>query len=158
MVETIKKTRFVDNSDGTVTDSLHNRMWMKDDTWVDLGRIITWHESQEYAKEMNAKKFGGYSNWHVPTASEAKLLFDYGVINTDVEGAEMHIDPVFTAGCGFTTWTSETRGAKAAMGYDYRSDYEFWLAKENEGFPSSVRLVRTIQKEGLGEDVRFDCQ
>lgn len=156
MVETIKKERFVDNGNGTVTDFLHNRMWMKDDTWVDLGRIITWHQSQEYAKEMNGKNFGGYSNWHLPTASEAKFLFDYEVINTDVEGAEVHIDPIFTSGCGFTTWTSETRGAKAAMGYDYRSDYEFWLAKENEGFPSSVRLVRTIQKKGLGEDeVRF---
>ena len=43
------------------------------------------------------------------------------------------------------------------MGYDFRSDYEFWLAKENDGFPSSVRLVRTIQKKGLGEgEVRFN--
>ena len=141
MVETIKKARFVDNGDGTVTDSLHNRMWLKDDTWVDLGRIITWHQSQEYAKEMNGKKFAGYSNWHVPTASEAKLLFDYDVINTDVEGAEVHIDPIFTAGCGFTTWTSETRGNEGQIIF-YVNGMPYWYKKDDKTISHAVRLVR----------------
>lgn len=148
--------RFTDNGDGTVTDRLHKRMWMKNDTWLELGRLLTWHQSQEYARDMNGKKFAGYDNWHIPTASEAKLLFDHEVRNTDIEGTEIHIDPVFTSGCGFTTWTSETRGAKAALGYDFRSDYEFWLAKENDGFPSAVRLVRTPSSRSADEDqVRF---
>jgi hypothetical protein len=105
-------------------------MWMKKDTWVNLGRLITWHESQELAKKMNEEKFAGYRNWRIPSASEAKYLFHRAASNTDVEGCEIHIDPVFTSGCGFSTWTSQTRGAKAAMAYDYRSDYEFWLAKK----------------------------
>jgi hypothetical protein len=150
------KSRFIDNGDGTVTDSLHNRMWMKSDTWVELGRLLSWHQSQEYARKLNEEKFAGYGDWHIPTASEAKLLFDQETRNTDVEGAEIHIDPIFTSGCGFTTWTSETRGAKAAMGYDFRSDYEFWLAKENDGFPSAVRLVRALSRVPQnGDEVRF---
>lgn len=131
-------------------------MWMKSDTWVELGRRITWHESQKYAQQKNEEKFAGFSNWRIPTASEAKFLFDNKLTNTDVEGCAIHIAPVFTQGCGFSTWTSETRGAKAAMGYDYRSDYEFWLAKENDGFPSAVRLVRTVSAQSALEDtVRF---
>ena len=148
----IKKADLVDNGDGTVSDRANQVMWVKNDTWIELGRLVTWHESQSYAKEMNEKKFAGYSNWRIPNASEAKLLFDEEHINTDVEGGEVHLNPVFPSGCGFSTWTSETRGAKAAMGYDLRSAYEYWLAKENEGFPSAVRLVRQLKSESATVD------
>ena len=67
----IKKAGFIDNGDGTVSDLANQVMWVKNDTWIELGRLVTWHESQNYAKEMNEKKFAGYSNWRVPTASEA---------------------------------------------------------------------------------------
>jgi hypothetical protein len=142
MTESKLETSYVDNGDDTVTDMKHDIMWMKKDTWVTLGRLITWHESQELARKMNEDKFAGYRNWRIPSASEVKLLFHLSASNTDIEGCEIHVDPVFTSGCGFTTWTSQTRGAKAAMAYDFRSDFEFWLAKENDGFPSAVRLVR----------------
>ena len=39
------------------------------------------------------------------------------------------------------------------MSYDFRSDYEYWLAKENDGFPSAVRLVRNDEEED--EDQEF---
>lgn len=157
MTEAKVETQYVDNEDGTVTDSKYKLMWMKEDTWVTLGRLITWHESLELARKMNEEKFAGYGNWRIPSASEAKHLYDLSLSNTDVEGAEIHIDPVFTPGCGFSTWTSQTRGAKAAMAHDYRSDYEFWLAKENDGFPSAVRLVRdNIQEEDDSDFVRIE--
>lgn len=150
------QVRFVDNGDGTVTDKRKNLMWMKDDTWVELGRLVSWWESQEILKKKNAEKFGGHSDWRLPNAHEAKELFDPELSNTDMQKNEIHIDPVFTSGCGHTTWTVETRGAKAAMGYDFRSDYEYWLAKENIGFPSSSRLVRLITRKGrLPNDERF---
>ena len=146
MIEKIvKKANLVDNGDGTISDLTNKVMWLKNDTWIELGQLINWYESQTYAKKMNNKKFAGYSDWRVPTASEAKFLFDGEESNTDVEGGEIHLNPIFPSGCGFSTWTSETRGAKAAMGYDLRSAYEFWLAKENDGFPSGVRLVRRLK-------------
>ena len=150
--KTIRKANFIDNGDGTVSDLANQVMWFKNDTWIELGRLVTWHESQDYAKEMNEKKFAGYSNWRIPNASEAKFLFDEEHINTDVEGGEVHLNPVFPSGCGFSTWTSETRGAKAAMSFDLRSAYEYWLAKENEGFPSAVRLVRQLKSKAEGVD------
>ena len=139
------KTKFIDNDDGTVTDTRSGRMWMKNDSWQALGRHINWVKSHEFAKEMNEKKFAGYSNWRIPNTTEAKSLYEEGKTNTDKEGCEIRIDPIFPSGCGFTIWTSETRGARSAMGYDFREDYEFWLAKEDEGFPSTVRLVRTLK-------------
>ncbi len=150
------QVRFVDNGDGTVTDKRKNLMWMKDDTWVELGRLVSWWEGHEILQKKNAEKFGGHSDWRFPNAHEAKELFDAELSNTDMQKNEIHIDPVFTSGCGHTTWTAETRGAKAAMGFDFRSDYEYWLAKENIGFPSSVRLVRLVTKKGrLSNEQRF---
>ena len=147
MSETKVQTRFLDNGDGTVTDTRKNLMWAKADTWVATGKLVSWWQGQEYIQELNSQKFAGYADWRFPNGQEARELYDPEFSNTDMEGCETHIDPVFTSGCGYTTWTTETRGAKAAMGYDYRSDYEFWLARENEGFPSGLRPVRTITSE-----------
>ncbi|GJL79384.1 MAG: hypothetical protein NPINA01_23730 [Nitrospinaceae bacterium] len=156
MEDTEKKSAFIDNGDGTITDVRHGLMWVKNDTWLELGRLITWHEGLEYSKKMNEQKFAGYNNWRFPTASDARTLFDWEASNIDVQGTEIHLDPIFPSGCGFSTWTSETRGAKAAMGFDLRSNYEFWLAKENEGFPSGLRLVRKIgKKSGDSDEIRF---
>ncbi len=156
MSETESKAGLIDNGDGTVTDERSGLMWMKNDTWIELGRRITWHEGLEYSKKINSQKFAGHANWRFPTATEAKTLFDMEITNTDVEGGEVHIDPLFPSGCGFSTWTSETRGAKAAKGYDFRSDYEFWLAKENDGFPSGLRLVRDLAESSeMSVEERF---
>ena len=148
MSQTKEQTRFVDNTDGTVTDIRKNLMWAKADTWVELGKRVSWWQGQEYIQELNGKKFAGHSDWRIPNRQEARELYDPELSNTDMEGCETHIDPVFTSGCGYTTWTTETRGAKAAMGYDYRADYEYWLARENDGFPSGLRPVRSIAVEG----------
>ena len=62
MTDTKLETHYADNGDDTVTDLKHNLMWMKKDTWVTLGRLITWHESLELARKMNEGKFAGYNN------------------------------------------------------------------------------------------------
>lgn len=144
--------RFLDNGDGTITDIQKGLMWMKSDTWVVLKRLVSWEQSREYVNETNREKFAGYSDWRMPNPSAAKALFNQEYSNVDIEGCEIHIPSVFSHGGGFTTWTTDTRAAKSVMGYDYRSDYEFWLDKNNVGFPSAVRLVRTIKKSVVQED------
>tara|TARA_B100000686_G_scaffold56627_1_gene60910 strand:- start:4439 stop:5353 length:915 start_codon:yes stop_codon:yes gene_type:complete len=141
--------QYVDNGDGTISDMINGIMWMKADSWTLLGDKVTWIQSHEFAKEKNSEKFAGYKDWRVPTSQDAKTLFHGDQANTDKDGCEIHIHPVFEAGGGFTVWTSETRAAKQAMGYDLRDDYEFWLDKNNQGFPSSVRLVRSFGEDEL---------
>ncbi|GIS84491.1 MAG: hypothetical protein CM1200mP16_07910 [Nitrospina sp.] len=51
------------------------------------------------AKRM--KKICWSSNWHMPSASEAKYLFDIEASNLDVEGCEIHINPIFPSGVDF---------------------------------------------------------
>jgi len=146
-LEIKQKNRFVDNGDGTVTDIESSLIWTKGDSWLDLERYITWAEAQEYVQKKNDEKLSGYSDWRVPNAKEAKTLYVYESINTDKDGCEVHIDKSFSSGCGYTTWTSETRAAKQAMGFDFRDDYEYWLDKDHDSSSSNVRLVRSAGAE-----------
>jgi len=146
-LEITQINRFIDNGDGTVTDIESSLMWTKGDSWLELEQYITWVEAQDFVKEKNKEKFAGYSDWRVPNAKEAKTLYVYESINTDKDGCEVHIDNSFSSGCGYTTWTSETRAAKQAMGFDFRDDYEYWLDKDHDSSSSNVRLVRSVGAE-----------
>ncbi|GIT65013.1 MAG: hypothetical protein Ct9H300mP23_06400 [Nitrospinota bacterium] len=54
------KLNYIDNGDDTVSDTKHGIMWMKNDTWLELGRLITWHDSLELARKKNEEKFAGH--------------------------------------------------------------------------------------------------
>jgi hypothetical protein len=56
--------RFVDNGDGTVTDTRQKIMWQKGDN----GKEVTFTEAQEYCKTL---RLGGYADWRLPKAEEA---------------------------------------------------------------------------------------
>ena len=86
MDKTENKCALIDNGDGTISDVKNGLMWMKNDTWLELGKLITWHEGLEYSKKMNADRFAGHNNWRFPTASNAKTLFDIEASNVDVQG------------------------------------------------------------------------
>ena len=47
--------RFVDNGDGTITDTKTNLMWMKQDSYQQTGHWVTWIESFDFVKKANEK-------------------------------------------------------------------------------------------------------
>jgi hypothetical protein len=55
--------RFVDNGDGTVTDTRRQIMWQKGDN----GEQVTFRGAQKYCKEL---RLGGYSDWRLPEPDE----------------------------------------------------------------------------------------
>jgi hypothetical protein len=54
---------FVDNGDGTVTDTKRNLMWQKGDN----GKEVTFEEAQRYCRTL---RLGGYADWRLPKADE----------------------------------------------------------------------------------------
>ena len=44
----MSENRFVDNGDGTVTDTLTQLMWMQKDSYLDLLRFVTHKGSLKY--------------------------------------------------------------------------------------------------------------
>lgn len=64
--------RFIDNGDGTITDTQTDLMWTKD---ANLTKTrMTWKEALEDTKNLT---FGGFSDWRIPTIKELLSLVDY---------------------------------------------------------------------------------
>jgi hypothetical protein len=59
----VAEERFVDNGDGTVTDSRRKVMWQKGDN----GKDVTFEEAQKYCKTL---RVGGYTDWRLPKPDE----------------------------------------------------------------------------------------
>ena len=59
----VAENRFVDNGDGTVTDTKQHLMWQKGDN----GEEITFAEALKYCGTL---RLGGYTDWRLPLAEE----------------------------------------------------------------------------------------
>jgi hypothetical protein len=82
--------RFVDNTDGTVTDNLTGLMWLKDancmktyypgyDTDVTSGDgAVLWQHALMFMSSLpNSNCGGAYSDWRLPNIRELRSLLDY---------------------------------------------------------------------------------
>ena len=101
--------RFYDNGDGTVTDNETKLMWNQIDAYQDTSKWSNWFMAEDYIKSLNIKKFAGYINWRMPTLEEAEELYDEDSHLRDMDRFEIFINPAFSPGGGFTTWTSDER-------------------------------------------------
>ena len=63
--------RFVDNQDGTVTDTRTHLMWVKNGWRLDFVSALTWPEAIEKCRNFN---LGGYSDWRLSSVDEWKTL------------------------------------------------------------------------------------
>ena len=59
----VEEEGFVDNGDGTVTDTKRKIMWEKGDN----GKEVTFEEAQEYCRTL---RLGGYADWRLPEPDE----------------------------------------------------------------------------------------
>ena len=60
----VAEIRFLDNGDGTVTDTTRKIMWQKGDN----GKEVTFEEAQDYCKTL---RLAGYADWRLPNPDEA---------------------------------------------------------------------------------------
>jgi len=61
----VAEGRFVDNGDGTVTDTRRKIMWQKGDN----GKEVTFDEAQEYCKNL---RLGNHGDWRLPKPEEGE--------------------------------------------------------------------------------------
>ena len=135
---------FVDNGDGTISDTRANLMWKKDDSFKEYGYGINWFEAQDYSEILNEKKFAGYDDWRLPSGEEAKSAFSFTQSNTDKDGAETHISDLFEPGGGHNTWTYEEKPdyEQYAQKFSFITGNDMWEHKDNEY--SHCRVTREV--------------
>jgi hypothetical protein len=64
--------RYIDNGDGTVTDTFTNLMWVQN---AQFFGIMNWYEAIEACNNMS---FADYDDWRMPNVREMLSLIDYG--------------------------------------------------------------------------------
>ncbi|HEY8966614.1 MAG TPA: DUF1566 domain-containing protein, partial [Candidatus Methylacidiphilales bacterium] len=78
--------RFIDNGDGTVSDTATGLLWQK----ADGGQPMTWEEALVYAEHLS---LNGIVRWRLPSAKELESLVDFTRSPDATQSAA--IDPVF---------------------------------------------------------------
>jgi ribonuclease BN (tRNA processing enzyme) len=82
------KNSFVDNGDGTITDTATGLMWQQ----ADSNEGLNWQSSLEYAENLN---LGGHNDWRLPNAKELQSIVDY--TRSPTTSGSAAIDPIFQA-------------------------------------------------------------
>ena len=149
---------FVDNGDGTISDTRSNLMWKKDDSFKEFGYGINWFEAQDYCEMLNEKKYAGYDDWRLPSGEEAKSVFSFTQSNIDKDGAETHISDLFEPGGGHNTWTYEEKPdyQQYAQKFSFVTGNEMWEHKDNEY--SHCRVTRDVIQEEWEPEWRKDTK
>ena len=74
--------RFIDNQDGTISDSKTGLMWIKNDSFLHSGHWINWSEAKAYINDLNKTGYANYFDWKLPTTHELKTLYDAEKVNS----------------------------------------------------------------------------
>lgn len=82
---------FMDNGDGTITDTATGLMWSKDDSGVGMD----WEDALAWVQQKNEENYLGYNDWRLPNAKELQSIVDYTRSPQTTHSAA--IDPIFDA-------------------------------------------------------------
>ncbi|MCP4216893.1 MAG: DUF1566 domain-containing protein, partial [bacterium] len=98
---------FVNNGDGTVTDSASGLMWMRQDSGHqgagdDGDGKLNWKQALEWSENLS---YAGHGDWRLPNAKELQSILDYS--RSPATTGTAAIDPVFQT----STLTDEDGGS-----------------------------------------------
>lgn len=136
--------RFVDNGDGTVTDTVTQLMWMRcsEGQRFDAGRCIgsplgvDWARAQASAEQVNAAGELFYDDWRLPSITEIAAIVER-------QCAEPRIDlSVFPATPPETYWSATNRPRDPELVYALGFGAQ-GVAPVRKDAEHHVRLVRT---------------
>ena len=136
-------SRYIDNGNGTITDSTTNLMWKKTDSFQDTKKWKNWFTGHEYMQIVNLERFGGFEDWRYPYDEEAYSLFELEKTSQDKYGDEIYLDPIFEPGSAGITWTEDTKDSSALI-IQYEDGIKAWPS-QYANLNMAVRLVRGIQ-------------
>ncbi len=136
----LKKERFIDNQDGTMTDSTTELVWMQEDAWQKEAKWFTWDEATDLVHDFNNIKLGGFQDWRLPTEEEIQSLYHEKASNQDKYGKEIHLWPAFPSGGLATVWLKGESGQEGIL-FDFKNG-EFRPIYKSKSGRMTVRLVR----------------
>ena len=122
--------RYVNNGDGTVTDTKTGLMWAAKDN----GIPINWIDGLLYCQNYSG---GNHTDWRMPKLAELESLYDPK--NKNNRG--YHVTKLIETSAQ-SLWASETLGFEAAR-FNFTYGKVYWLRKTYSG-PTRVLPVRSV--------------
>ncbi len=137
-----ENTRFIDNGNGTITDTQTQLMWKKTDSFQDTKKWKNWFTGHEYMQIVNLERLGGFEDWRFPNEDEAYSLFELDKINQDKYGDDIYLDPLFESGSAGNTWTEDIKESSSLV-IQYEDGLKVWPS-QYANLNMAVRLVRNL--------------
>ena len=132
--------RFIDNHNGTITDSHTGLMWQEGYAYRETGNYISWYDANYYIEKMNQKKLGGFADWRLPSKLEIQSLYEIArSFESRGKTFILHIDPVFEFSYGSCFWTNRTK-LSAALGFEFDVGDTHWYPQGS--ISGTVRATR----------------
>jgi len=66
--------RFIDNGDGTITDTVTGLMWVRDLQMAGFGMTMYWYDAINACENL---LFAGHDDWHMPNINEIMSIVDH---------------------------------------------------------------------------------
>ena len=130
-MEAVAQERFIDNGDGTVTDTRMNLMWAQTDNKDD----IFWENATNWIKTEFPNQIGTrYNDWRLPTIAELKSLYseapDYDGYDTTC-GHRVKMVPEISISC-LLVWSSDSAlGLPLAFNFYLGNPFTVDLTEKN---------------------------
>ncbi|MFQ5451280.1 MAG: DUF1566 domain-containing protein [Nitrospinaceae bacterium] len=126
----------------TLVDRKTGLMWQKGDSYLDVKKGLNWYEALEYVEEKNAEKFGGYSDWRLPTMEELDKLWDSSRPLKSKDGEPIGLSPDFKGGGSYYLWTGDERGLDNAWYFGLGHKEHYFNLKDLGDLDQGVKMVR----------------
>ena len=136
----MEEQRFIDNGNGTITDSFTRLMWQEAYAYRETGNYISWYDANDYIEKLNQRRLGGFCDWRLPNKLEIQSLYEIAhQFQSRGKRFVLHIDPVFEFSYGSCFWTSRTK-LSAALGFEFDAGDTHWYPQGSTS--GTVRAVR----------------
>jgi hypothetical protein len=125
---------FIDNGDGTITDTSTGLMWQKDSA----PDTLTWQQALSYCENFT---LAGYDDWRLPNRNELQSIVDYRRFNPS-------IDPVFNVALSWGYyWSSTTYTSNPSFAWfvTFQEGVIFYTSNDSDkSYGYYVRAVRDL--------------
>ena len=123
-------------NDSIIVDQITGLFWQRSGS--DEG--MNYDQVEQYIRDLNKKRFGGFGDWRLPTLEEAMSLME-----PERKNGGLHIDPIFDSKQRWI-WTSDKYSTGAAWVVSFYVGYCYFL---DVPYVIHVRAVRRGQSSSI---------
>ena len=142
----VEATSFIDNQNGTVTDSTTGLVWQKDDSYHEQKKGLNWYEALDYVLLKNSEKYAGHDDWRLPTLKELNQLWISSGKLKSKDGEVLGLASEFAGGGSYYVWTGDERGLDHVWYFGLGHKENYFNLKDLADLEQGVKMVHSTRR------------